>query len=1083
MTTPTDLPVLIIGAGPSGATLAMLLARQGVKSLAISKHRGSANTPRAHIFNQRAMEVLRDARLEDVLRDIATPVTDMQHTSWLSKLSGEEYGRLWAWGNKPEQKGDYEASSPCVMSDIPQSVLEPILVDQAGKIGAEFRFFTEFVRFEQCPDGVKTTLKDRESGKEYIVTSQYLIGADGARSLVMGQLGIPIIGKQINSAFNVHIRADLTKYIAHRPGSLNWVLNTEAPDWSAVGNFRMVKPWTEFVVSMHPATKDPNSFQPTKETLLERLYQMVGTRDVEIEILSYFSWSINDQVAERWQDGRVLCIGDATHRHPPINGLGSNTCLSDAFNLAWKLAYVIQDKAAPELLDTLTPERKPVGDAIVRRANDGMEAHRKLWAVLGLDAESRHQATALLESASPEGVEKRAALRDAIEGTEDEVQALGIQMNQVYANSGSRALVIEPGDEEPDFSGINNIRQVKVTTYPGYHLPHVWVAADSLSQRISTLDLAGRGDFVLFTGIGGDKWISAAKDITSRGSLTVRGYSIGFHCHYMDCYRDWAKNYEELQEFALLGCAGCTILHEAWAWCIPDDELCTKALIAFNIDKSKMYFHLFTDYVFDVDIFTLPGAQDCVQLVYATNVRYVCLSHCWGGTRSKYLTTRENISANESRIPLLELPKTFQDAFYITKALGIRYLWIDTFCIIQEDEKDWETQASLMAAIYENTYITIAAGASDDDDGGFFSEPGEGYTKPHKFHLSIDGIDHELYVRNAVPHPERLLAKGYLCFGHNEIFWECQEDVSCSCTIADGPFNPCDGKPKFRGCEPLKYQCSLLNNLSSSELGILWRDLVEEYSGRDLTKPSDKLPALAGLAEKFQRVLKSPFLAGLWEKNLRADLAWHTSGNDASFGRVRKGPSWTWAAACESRIRWPSIQLHKTFQVNRTSIHGGSQGFKLHDYAEGSHLSIHGLIHHVSIQINDKTDDLEEACPLLRRCQVVEWIRNHSEHSQQLVRGPGSLVESLEQEPRDEATEVDGNEKQTNYGTVYADYRFWEKEEDLRETLKHIYFLLLGTENDTGPLWIDGMIIKPRRDRGMSLRSVTKELVGFGTVL
>ncbi|KAM0352134.1 hypothetical protein ACHAP4_009147 [Fusarium culmorum] len=541
MTTPTDLPVLIIGAGPSGATLAMLLARQGVKSLAISKHRGSANTPRAHIFNQRAMEVLRDARLEDVLRDIATPVTDMQHTSWLSKLSGEEYGRLWAWGNKPEQKGDYEASSPCVMSDIPQSVLEPILVDQAGKIGAEFRFFTEFVRFEQCPDGVKTTLKDRESGKEYIVTSQYLIGADGARSLVMGQLGIPIIGKQINSAFNVHIRADLTKYIAHRPGSLNWVLNTEAPDWSAVGNFRMVKPWTEFVVSMHPATKDPNSFQPTKETLLERLYQMVGTRDVEIEILSYFSWSINDQVAERWQDGRVLCIGDATHRHPPINGLGSNTCLSDAFNLAWKLAYVIQDKAAPELLDTLTPERKPVGDAIVRRANDGMEAHRKLWAVLGLDAESRHQATALLESASPEGVEKRAALRDAIEGTEDEVQALGIQMNQVYANSGSRALVIEPGDEEPDFSGINNIRQVKVTTYPGYHLPHVWVAADSLSQRISTLDLAGRGDFVLFTGIGGDKWISAAKDITSRGSLTVRGYSIGFHCHYMDCYRDWAK--------------------------------------------------------------------------------------------------------------------------------------------------------------------------------------------------------------------------------------------------------------------------------------------------------------------------------------------------------------------------------------------------------------------------------------------------------------------------------------------------------------------------------------------------------------
>ncbi|KAI6754800.1 hypothetical protein HG530_012552 [Fusarium avenaceum] len=541
MTTSDHVPVLIIGAGPSGATLALLLARQGVKSLAVSKHRGSANTPRAHIFNQRAMEVLRDAGLEDVLRDIATPASEMQHTSWLNTLSGEEYGRLWAWGNKPDAKGDYEKSSPCVMSDIPQSILEPILVERASMLGAEFRFYTEFVKFEQDNHRVKTTLKNRETDEEYTVTSDYLIGADGARSAVLGQLGIPVIGRQINTAFNVHIRADLSKFIAHRPGSLNWVLNTEASGWSAVGNFRMVRPWDEFVVSMHPATKDTESFHPTKEVLLQRLHQMIGTSEVDIEILSYFAWSINDQVAERWQGGRVLCIGDATHRHPPINGLGSNTCLSDAFNLAWKLVYVVQGKADPMLLETLTPERKPVGDAIVRRANDGMEAHRRLWAVLGLDAETRQQATSLLESATPEGAEKRRALRDAIEATEDEVQALGIQMNQVYANTGSTALVVEAGDQEPDFSQINAIRKVKLTTHPGYHLPHVWLAADALSKRVSTLDLVGQGDFVLFTGIGGKGWISAAKYITAMGKIRMRGYSIGFHCDYMDCYRDWAK--------------------------------------------------------------------------------------------------------------------------------------------------------------------------------------------------------------------------------------------------------------------------------------------------------------------------------------------------------------------------------------------------------------------------------------------------------------------------------------------------------------------------------------------------------------
>ncbi|KAH7139930.1 putative FAD dependent oxidoreductase [Dactylonectria estremocensis] len=541
MTTIEEVPVLVIGAGPSGATLSLLLGRQGVKVLSISKHRGSANTPRAHIFNQRAMEVLRDAGIEGNLADIATPAHDMQHTSWLNALNGEEYGRLWAWGNKPEQKGDYEASSPCVMSDIPQSVLEPILVEQATQVGAEFRFYTEFVSFRDHGDSVQTVLRDRETGREYTIKSRYLIGADGARSGVLGQLGLPIVGRQINTAFNVHIRADLSKYIAHRPGSLNWVLNTQAPDWSAVGNFRMVRPWNEFVVSMHPATKDVSTFQPTAESLLGRLHEMIGDDSVDIEILSCFSWSINDQVAERWQQGRVLCVGDATHRHPPINGLGSNTCLSDAFNLAWKLAYVIQGKAALSLLDTLTMERKPVGDAIVRRANDGMEAHRRLWAVLGLDTASRSEATALLESPTAEGAAKRQQLREAIEGTEDEVQALGIQMNQVYANTGTTAVVVEPGDKEPDFARLNSLRQVKLTTYPGYHLPHVWLAPNSLSTKVSTLDLCGHGDFTLFTGIGGDGWLSAAKAITATGNITINAFSVGFHCDYMDCYRDWQK--------------------------------------------------------------------------------------------------------------------------------------------------------------------------------------------------------------------------------------------------------------------------------------------------------------------------------------------------------------------------------------------------------------------------------------------------------------------------------------------------------------------------------------------------------------
>ncbi|KAL2842039.1 FAD binding domain-containing protein [Aspergillus pseudoustus] len=574
-----DTPVLIVGAGPSGATTALLLAQKGIKSLVISKHRGTANTPRAHIFNQRAMEVLRSAGLEEELKAIACPATDMQHTSWVNQLAGEEYGRIYAWGNKPAQKGDYEAASPCAMSDLPQSLLEPVLVRRASELGAEFRFATELVSFTQDagPGGlVRATLRARSSsssssssstakeGKEeenekkevgdtiYVVTARYLIGADGARSQIIAQLGIPVVGRQHNSAFNVHIKADLSRYIAPRPGSLNWVLNVDAPDWSVAGNFRMVRPWDEFVVSMHPATSGDtedkssgaagtDSFSPSEEMIRKRLYQMIGDTSIPIEILSTFTWTINEQVAERWQDGRTLCIGDATHRHPPINGLGSNTCISDAFNIAWKLAYVLKGWAAPTLLDTLTPERKPVGDGVVRRANDGMAAHRRIWGLLGKDPESRKAALEALRANTEEGARKRHELRDAFLATEDEVQALGIQMNQVY-DPRRAAVVVEPRDIVPTFGGLNPIREVMSSTYPGYHLPHVWLAGCQGGLKVSTLDLCGGDGFTLFTGIGGESWVRAARDFSARiGGPRVRAYVVGFGCEYQDCYWDWER--------------------------------------------------------------------------------------------------------------------------------------------------------------------------------------------------------------------------------------------------------------------------------------------------------------------------------------------------------------------------------------------------------------------------------------------------------------------------------------------------------------------------------------------------------------
>ncbi len=256
--------MLVVGAGPAGATTALLLGRYGISSIVVSRHQGTANTPRAHIFNQRAMEVLRDAQIEDLVKQVASTKEQIAHVAWLHTLSGEEYGRVYAWGERPDRIGEYLVASPCEMSDLPQSVLEPIFVSGAAKLGADIRFSTEYISHQELADGrIMTSVRNRNTSETYNITSQYLVGADGARSQVLEDLGIPVDGQSLSDAFGVHIRADLSKYFSHRQGSMVWILNPDAPDWSSHGSIRMVRPWHEFLVSMHNAKE--NIYQQPQE--------------------------------------------------------------------------------------------------------------------------------------------------------------------------------------------------------------------------------------------------------------------------------------------------------------------------------------------------------------------------------------------------------------------------------------------------------------------------------------------------------------------------------------------------------------------------------------------------------------------------------------------------------------------------------------------------------------------------------------------------------------------------------------------------------------------------------------------------
>lgn len=190
----TDL--LVVGTGPAGASLACFLASHGLKGIMIGAASGSAETPRAHITNMAALECLRDIDLEAECIKQATEGDCMQHTRWGRSMAGEEYARIHSWGNDPKRKGDYEAASPCKHVDLPQTLLEPILVRHATLHGFICRFDTTLLAFDREETGtVVSEVRDNITSQVYKIRSKYLFGCDGGRSQIMRQLGIPLIKK------------------------------------------------------------------------------------------------------------------------------------------------------------------------------------------------------------------------------------------------------------------------------------------------------------------------------------------------------------------------------------------------------------------------------------------------------------------------------------------------------------------------------------------------------------------------------------------------------------------------------------------------------------------------------------------------------------------------------------------------------------------------------------------------------------------------------------------------------------------------------------------------------------------------
>jgi len=533
-----ETDVLVVGSGPAGGALALALATYGVKVTVINKYGHLADTPRAHITNQRAVEVMRDLGVEGQLMAKATPWELMSNTTYCTSLAGIELGRCPSWGTDPVRHADYLLQSPCTMVDAPQTIVEPILVGEAQMRGAKMRFDTEYVSHVQDADGVTTTCRDRLTGEEYAIRSAFMVGADGARSQVAEDAGLPFEGPgALAGAFNVVFEADLTHLVAHRPSVLYWMLQPGAAEHGVgLGVLRMVKPWTEWMLIWgYDHLAGPPDL--SDETIRDLAVKLVGTDDFEMRVISKAPWTINYRYATKVSAGRVFCAGDAIHRHPPTNGLGSNTSIQDAYNLGWKLAHVVQGRAGMGLLDTYDAERAPVAKQIVDRANKSIPDTNRIIFALGLDgtadAEVLDARLAVLAAPGPEGEATRAAMREAVAYKSYEFNCHGVEHNQRYASTA----VVPDGTPMPEYRRDAEL-YAQPTTWPGAKLPHTWVTA--AGRKVSTLDLGGRGGFTVYTGIGGDAWVAAAAAASEQLGVTVRAVSIGHGQEFEDPYGTWA---------------------------------------------------------------------------------------------------------------------------------------------------------------------------------------------------------------------------------------------------------------------------------------------------------------------------------------------------------------------------------------------------------------------------------------------------------------------------------------------------------------------------------------------------------------
>ena len=506
----TDIPVLIVGGGLVGLSMALFLSQQNIRYKLIERHENTSIHPKASGFNLRTMGLYRELGIKDLIQNQGKDLAKSHgwytvHTLAEANFSDENIDNT----KDPKarmSKALTNTISPEKFTSCSQNQAEPILLEEANSRGGDLNFYKELINFEQHKNYVLATIRNRLNGTEEKIKAQYMVAADGVKSPIRKSLDIPTKTENVyGHIINVYFKADLSMYIkGHEFFGCNITHEEASGTLFPVNNKDL---WC-FHVSYNPELGETiDDFD--WEYCYKLLKKALGLPNIDINIISILPWIPKERITEHFQSERVFLAGDAAHEMPPTGGFGANTGIQDAHNLAWKLAMVIKKQAGDDLLTSYEEERKPIAEFTIQQARRIAESG-KVSAI----KRKNHQSTSMSDHL---------------------IATVGYH----YL---SNAIITQQNEQ-------NTTQNFELNGKVGTRLPHIRAVYENKS--LSFIDLP-KGEFTLILGEYDAQWVDAIEKIKKQFQININIYTIGRNGNLSVDKRDWENVYQANSSTVLL---------------------------------------------------------------------------------------------------------------------------------------------------------------------------------------------------------------------------------------------------------------------------------------------------------------------------------------------------------------------------------------------------------------------------------------------------------------------------------------------------------------------------------------------------